>query len=81
VELLKEIAPGVNRVALLFNPITAPYFEFYLNPFKAAAASFGIAAIIAPIHDIAELESAIALQSREPDGGLIVMLLHDSTSC
>ena len=73
VELLKEIAPGVNRVALLFNPITAPYFEFYLNPFMAAAASFGVAAIIAPIHDIAELESAIALQAREPNGGLIVM--------
>src|SRR6201988_1669820 len=38
-ELLKEIAPRVTRVAFLFNPITAPHFEYYLNPFKAAAAS------------------------------------------
>ena len=73
VELVKEIAPGVNRLALLFNPTTAPYFEYYISPFKAAAASFGVEAIIAPIHDIAELESAIAAQAREPNSGLIVM--------
>ena len=40
-ELLKEIAPRVNRVAFLFNPATAPYADVYLNPFKAAAASLG----------------------------------------
>jgi putative ABC transport system substrate-binding protein len=39
-ELLKEIAPRVARVAFLFNPVTAPHFEYYLNVFKAAAASF-----------------------------------------
>jgi putative ABC transport system substrate-binding protein len=38
-EMLKEIAPRVKRVAFLFNPATAPYFEYYLNPFKAAAPS------------------------------------------
>src|SRR5262245_35281090 len=41
-ELLKEIAPGVARVALLFNPATATYFDIYLKPFKAAALSFGV---------------------------------------
>jgi hypothetical protein len=44
-ELLKEIAPRVNRVAFLFNPATAPYFDYYLNPFEAAASSFGVEAI------------------------------------
>ena len=39
-ELLKEIAPRVNRVAFLFNPATATYAEYYLTPLKAAAASF-----------------------------------------
>jgi putative tryptophan/tyrosine transport system substrate-binding protein len=34
-ELLKEIAPRVNRVAFLFNPATVPLAEYYLNPFKA----------------------------------------------
>jgi putative ABC transport system substrate-binding protein len=39
-ELLKEIAPRVTRVALLFNPTTAPYAQDYLSTFKAVAASF-----------------------------------------
>jgi putative ABC transport system substrate-binding protein len=44
-ELLKEIAPRISRVALLFNPATAPFVtEIYLNPFKAAAVSFGVEA-------------------------------------
>jgi putative ABC transport system substrate-binding protein len=72
-ELLKEIAPRVNRVALLFNPATAPHFEYWLNPFKAAAASFGVEPIVAPVRDMSELESVVAAQAREPNGGLIVM--------
>jgi len=72
-ELLKEIAPRVNRAAIVFNPATAPYAEIFLNPFKAAAASFAVEAIMAPVRDTSELESAIAAQAREPNGGLIVM--------
>ena len=72
-ELLKEIAPRVNRVAFLFNPATATYAEYYLNPFKAAAASFAVEAIAAPVRDSSELESVVAAQAREPNGGLIVM--------
>ena len=72
-ELLKEIAPRVARVAMLFNPATAPYAEYWLNPFKAAAASFAVEAIVAPVHDTSELESVVAAQAREPNGGLIVM--------
>ena len=72
-ELLKEIAPRVTKCALLFNPTTAPYAEYFLNPFKAAAASFAVEAIIANVRDAAELETAIAAQTREPNGGLIVM--------
>ena len=72
-ELLKEIAPRVDRVALLFNPATAPYAEYCLNPFKAAAASFAVEAIAAPVRDRSELESVIAAQAREPNSGLIAM--------
>jgi putative ABC transport system substrate-binding protein len=71
--LLKEIAPRVARVAFLFNPATAPFAEFYLTPFKAAAPSFAVEAIAAPVHDTSSLESVIAAQAREPGGGLIVM--------
>jgi putative ABC transport system substrate-binding protein len=72
-ELLKEIAPRVTRVAFLFNPATAPYAEIYLKPFKAAAASFAVEAIAAPVRDRSEFESVIATLAREPNGGLIVM--------
>jgi putative ABC transport system substrate-binding protein len=72
-ELLKEIAPRVTRAALLFNPATAPYAEYYLTPFKSAAASFAVQAIIAPVRDTLELASAIAALAREPNGGLMTM--------
>ena len=72
-ELLKQVQPRHNRVAFLFNPTTASYAEYYLNPFKVAAPSFSVEAIAAPIRDMSELESAIAALARGPNGGLIVM--------
>jgi putative ABC transport system substrate-binding protein len=72
-ELLKEIAPPVNRVAFLFNPATAPYARNYLSPFNAAAASLAVEAIVAPVHDKSELESVTAATARAGNGGLIVM--------
>ena len=72
-ELLKEVAPRVTRVAFLFNPVTAPFAEYFLNPFKAAAASFAVEAIATPVRDAPELESVVAAQAREPNSGLIVM--------
>jgi putative ABC transport system substrate-binding protein len=62
-ELLKEIAPRVDRVAFLFNPLTAPNLEYYLNPFKAAAASMALEAIAAPVRDASALETVIAAQA------------------
>jgi putative ABC transport system substrate-binding protein len=73
VELLKEIAPHVARVTLLFNPAMATFIEGYLNSFKATAASLGVEAILAPVHDMSELESVIAAQARESNGGVIVI--------
>ena len=72
-ELLKEIAPHVTRVAFLFNPATTPYRDIYLNPFKAAAPNFAMQAIVAPVNDASELESVVAAQARTPNTGLIVM--------
>ena len=72
-ELLKGIAPRIARVAMLFNPVSAPYAEYWLNPLKAAATSFAVEAIPAPVRDRSELESIIAAQASEPNGGLIAM--------
>ena len=60
--LLKEIAPQASEVAFVFNPTTAPYAEYYLNPFKTAARSLGVEAIAMPVSDSSGLESAIAGQ-------------------
>jgi putative ABC transport system substrate-binding protein len=73
VQLLKEIAPRLGRVNLLFNPPTATFIEGFLSPFKTAAASLGMEAIIAPVHDSPEVELVVATQSREPNSGLVVI--------
>jgi len=72
-ELLKEIAPRVANVAMLFNPAVAPYAEAFLDPFKAAASSFAVEPIAASVRDTSELEAVIAAQARAQNGGLIVM--------
>ncbi|HEY2402917.1 MAG TPA: ABC transporter substrate-binding protein [Steroidobacteraceae bacterium] len=71
VELLKEIATRVARVTLMFNPPTATFVEGYLNPFKVAAASLGVEAIVAPVHDIPEVEFLVS--KSEPNSGLVVI--------
>jgi putative tryptophan/tyrosine transport system substrate-binding protein len=73
VELLKEIAPGVTRVAILFNPITATYADYWLKPFRAAATSFALKAVEAPVGSRDDLDSVVAAQAVEPNGGMIVM--------
>jgi len=73
VELLKEIAPRVTRVAALFNPAMATFAEFWLKPFKAAALTAATEAILAPVNGTPELEAVIAAQAREPNTGLLVV--------
>jgi putative ABC transport system substrate-binding protein len=73
-ELLKEISPGIMRVAVLFNPKTAPVGgSFFLGPFERVARSFAVEPIAAPVSDAAQIESALAAIWREPGGALIVM--------
>jgi putative ABC transport system substrate-binding protein len=72
-ELLKEIAPGVTRVAVIFNPDTAAFGPLYLHSVEAAAPSFSVKPIAAPVHDDTEVEGAMASLGREPGGGLIVV--------
>ncbi|MFZ0238559.1 MAG: ABC transporter substrate-binding protein [Xanthobacteraceae bacterium] len=73
VELLKEVAPRVAKVAMVFDPAMAPFASYYLNPFKAAAASLGMEAIVSPVDDMPALERVVATSAREPNSGLIVM--------
>jgi len=72
-QLLKDMAPHLATVSLLFNPPTAPYIGMFLEPFKTAAASLGMEAIIAPVQDMPEVESLLAAQAREPNRGLVII--------
>jgi putative ABC transport system substrate-binding protein len=71
-ELLSEIAPGLKRAAIMFNPDTAP-ISTYMPSFETAARSLKVEPIIAHIHSDAEIETAIIALGREPGGGLVVM--------
>jgi putative ABC transport system substrate-binding protein len=72
-ELLKDIAPQTTRAAFLFNPRTAPFANYYLNPFKAAAASLGVEAVAATVDSKSDLETVFATQAQSPNTGLVVM--------
>jgi putative ABC transport system substrate-binding protein len=71
-DLLSEIAPGLKRTAIMFNPDTAPVSSF-IPSFETAARSLKVAPIMAPVHDDVEIETAIIALGREPGGGLVVM--------
>jgi putative tryptophan/tyrosine transport system substrate-binding protein len=73
VELLKEIAPHTERMALLFNPATAPPIQSLAASIQTAASSFAVQASAAPVHAKDEIEGVITEQARTPGGGLIVM--------
>jgi putative ABC transport system substrate-binding protein len=71
-ELLSEIAPGLKRAAIMFNPATTPASTF-MPSFDTAARSLKVAPIIAPVHSDVEIEMVIIALGREPGGGLVVM--------
>jgi putative ABC transport system substrate-binding protein len=71
-ELLSEIAPGLKRAAIMFNPDTAPA-SAYMPSFEAAARSLKVEPIIAPVHGDVDIEMAIITLGRKPGGGVVVM--------
>ena len=71
-DLLKEIAPSLARVAVVFNPDTAPQSKYFMQAVEAAASSRGMRAIAVPVGAPAEIEPAITSFAREPNGGLIL---------
>ena len=73
-EILKEVAPGIERVAAIFNPKTAPGGgSFFLSAFDPIARSLGVRPITGKVGDAAELEEVITTIGREPGGSLIIM--------
>jgi len=71
-ELLSEIAPGLKRAAILFNP-DLPAVSAYMPSLEMAARSFKVEPTIAPVRSDLEIETAIIGLGREPGGGLVVI--------
>jgi putative ABC transport system substrate-binding protein len=69
-ELLSEIAPGVKRAAIMFNPDSS--IQFLMSSLETAARSLKVELIMAPVHSDVEIEAAIKDLGREPGGGLVV---------
>jgi putative tryptophan/tyrosine transport system substrate-binding protein len=72
-EALKQIAPRVTRVALIYNPETAPYADLFQRPVEAAAPAFAVMPITVAARSAAELERAVDAFARTPTGGLLVL--------
>jgi ABC-type uncharacterized transport system substrate-binding protein len=71
-DLLKEIAPGIERVGVMFNPDTSPQSEFFVRSVEAAAPALGVQSIVVPVRTTAEIEPAFESFARLPKGGLIL---------
>ena len=70
-ELLSEIAPGLKRVAIMFNPDTA-VASVYMPSLETAARSLKVVLINTPVDSDEEIETAIISLGREPGGGLVI---------
>jgi putative ABC transport system substrate-binding protein len=74
-EILKQMAPGLTQVALVFNPATSPHIDkgYYLIAAEEAGRQLGIRTVDARIHEVGEAEQKIAAFAGAPNGGLIVL--------
>jgi putative ABC transport system substrate-binding protein len=72
IETLKELSPGLRRAAVLYEPTTAPYMPGILRSIVASGPSFGVQVDDVQIHNIGELDSALASLAQQPNIGVIV---------
>ena len=72
-ELLKEIAPGITRIAIMFKPALSQAIPLFQDRLRAAAPKFAVELIESPVHDSIDIEAALTAFAREPDGGLILL--------
>jgi putative tryptophan/tyrosine transport system substrate-binding protein len=70
-ELLKGIAPGITRVAFIFNPEASPYSATIYRSTASAAQKLTVDCVVAPVHDADEIERLVMTLAHEPNGGLI----------
>jgi putative ABC transport system substrate-binding protein len=73
-QTLKEIAPNVTHVSLIYNPDNPTAAASWARPFESAAGPLGVEPIIAHIHNLGDIERAVAAAAAQPNGGMFVPL-------
>ena len=73
IDLLKDVVPGLKRVAVMFNPETSPQTRFYFPVIEAQAPSLGVQVIPMPVRAVADIEPALASLAGQPNDGLILL--------
>ena len=71
-EMLKQVAPGVVRVAVLFNPDTYPYYKIHLRSFETVARALLLELTGAPVRNPEEIDKTIAKLGRQPGSALLI---------
>jgi putative ABC transport system substrate-binding protein len=72
-ELVKQISPAIQRVAMLYNPPTAPFAAYFLRPFEAAGAALAVETSAVPVNSDADIEHATAVLASQPGGAFVVL--------
>jgi putative tryptophan/tyrosine transport system substrate-binding protein len=70
--LLKESTPGLNRSALLFNPLTAPYYRTFLSEIEAARLAGPLDLAAMPVGTPEEMDTIIKVLGQKPGSSLII---------
>ena len=73
VELIKQMAPALLHVAVMFNPDTSPQSKYFLRAVEAAARTINLQVTTTPVHAPHDIETSIETLSRQPNSGLIVL--------
>jgi putative ABC transport system substrate-binding protein len=71
-EMLKQVAPSLTRVAVMFNPDTYPYYNVFLGSFEGTARTLSLEVTGAPIRIPADIEETIGRLGGQPGSGLLV---------
>ncbi len=73
IEILREVAPRLERVAIVFNPGTAPFAPLFVQPIRASAGAFAVAPSVVAARNAAGLDRMIDTFAQQPNGGLLVL--------
>jgi putative ABC transport system substrate-binding protein len=72
-DLLKEVAPGLARVAVIFDPEASPQSKFFMQEIEATGSPHGVQPTAVPVRTNADIEPALESFARQPNGGLMLM--------